>query len=119
MYDLDEGAVVVVAQGVRQTIDSLDTATEMTLRTYADVIAGLRESGVRAEKVQRIYDSLIDALLKQQNSRKSVLKAARHMADIQHQSTQRELDAGCPTPWARITSAPSSSNPTVRSADVT
>lgn len=119
MYDLNEGAVVVVAQGARQMIESLDTATEMTLRTYADVIAGLRGSGVPADKVQRIHEGMVDALAEQLNSRSSVLQAVRHMTDFQHQSTQRELDAGCPTPWGKTTFAPSSSNPAVPSGDTT
>ncbi|VWX52904.1 hypothetical protein [Novosphingobium sp. 9U] len=118
MYDLTEGAVLVVAQGVRDTVDSLDSATETTLRTFADAVAGLRGSGLPADKVQQVHEDLIDALVKARDARKSVLKAARCMAAILHRSTQRELDVGCPIPWAKITFAPSN-NSTASSEDAT
>jgi acylphosphatase len=102
MYKLSEGAVQVVAQGTRETIDQLDAALEVGLRTMADAIAGLRTSGVPAGRVQHVHDTMIDSFEGFRATRKSFIKAVGHLQVIQQRSNQAETAAGCPAPWHEL-----------------
>jgi len=100
MYKLSEAAVQVVAQGTRDTLDQLDAGLEAGLRTMADTIAGLRESGVPAGRVQHVHDSMFDSFENYRSLRKNFIKAVGHLQAIQLRSNHAETAAGCPLPWA-------------------
>ncbi len=102
MYTLSEGAVQVVAQGTRDTIDQLDRALQSGLRTMADAIDGLRTADVPAGRVQHIHDNMIDSFVGFQASRKSWIKAVGHLQAIQQRSNHAETAAGCPTTWHEL-----------------
>jgi len=102
MYNLTEGAVQVVAEGTRETIDQLDAGLECGLRTMADVIAGLRGSGVPAGRVQHVHDNMIASFDSFRTMRRSFIKAVGHLQTIQQRSNQAEVAAGCPTPWHEL-----------------
>jgi hypothetical protein len=102
MYTLSEGAVQVVAQSMRDTIDQLDGSLQTGLRAMADAIEGLRTSGVPAGRVQHVHDNLIDGFVSVRDTRKSFIKAVGHLQAIQQRSNQAETAAGCPTPWQEI-----------------
>lgn len=116
MYKLSEGAVQVVAQGTRETLDRFDAGLETGLRTMADAIAGLRGAGVPAGRVQHLHDSMFDSFESFRTLRKNFIKAIGQLQSIQYRSNQAETDVGCPLPWideafttAKLAEAPKNS----------
>ena len=102
MYKLTEGAVLVAAEGTRQTIEQVDMTFETGLRAMADVVAGLRGSGVPAGRIQHVHDSMVESLDNCRSLRKSIVKMVGHLQAIQLRSDQAEVAAGCPTPWHEL-----------------
>lgn len=99
MLNLHQASVVVVAAEMAATADLLESTYVSHLRTSAEAIEGLRQSGLPISQKHRFSGQLLAGQIAAREWQKQLVAAISSLQVFHKSSNQAETDVGCAAPW--------------------